>query len=113
MPFGYPRITIPGPAHYGSGQVQGLDNIDLETKTGNSNMYSTWTLVNPSLVAYIKPRRGAPRGTTYNIDILQTTYNIDILHTTYNIDILHTTDLRLDIDERDSIPPLTAPCKHL
>jgi hypothetical protein len=25
MPFGYPRISIPGPAHYGSGQVQGLD----------------------------------------------------------------------------------------
>jgi hypothetical protein len=36
--------------------------IDLETKKGNSNTYLTRTLVNPSLVAYIKPGRGAPRG---------------------------------------------------
>jgi hypothetical protein len=35
--------------------------IDLETKKGNSNLYSTRTLVKPSLVAYIKPGRGAPR----------------------------------------------------
>jgi hypothetical protein len=26
MPFGYPRISIPVPAHYGSGQVQGLED---------------------------------------------------------------------------------------
>jgi hypothetical protein len=26
MPFGYPRISIPGPAHYRSGQVQGLED---------------------------------------------------------------------------------------
>jgi hypothetical protein len=43
--------------------------IDLETKKGKSNTYSTRTLVNSSLVAYINPGRGAPRGTTYNIDI--------------------------------------------
>jgi hypothetical protein len=61
MPFGYPRIGIPGPAHYGSGQVQGLED-DLETKKKGSNPYLTRTLVKPSLVAYIKPGRGAPRG---------------------------------------------------
>jgi hypothetical protein len=54
-------ISIPDPGHYGSGQVQGLDKIDLETKKGNSNLYSTRTLVNPSMVAYIKPGRGALR----------------------------------------------------
>jgi hypothetical protein len=37
--------------------------IDLETKKGNSKTYSTRTLVNLSLVAYIKPDRDAPRGT--------------------------------------------------
>jgi hypothetical protein len=26
MPFGYPRISIPGPAHYGSGLAQGLED---------------------------------------------------------------------------------------
>jgi hypothetical protein len=26
MPFGYLRISIPGPAHYGGGQVQGLED---------------------------------------------------------------------------------------
>jgi hypothetical protein len=26
MPFGYPQISIPGPAHYGSGQAQGLED---------------------------------------------------------------------------------------
>jgi hypothetical protein len=40
--------------------------IDLETKKEGSNTYSTRTLVNSSLVAYIKSGRGAPRGTTYN-----------------------------------------------
>jgi hypothetical protein len=35
--------------------------VDLETKKEGSNLYSTSTLVNPSLVAYIKPVRGAPR----------------------------------------------------
>jgi hypothetical protein len=42
--------------------------IDLETKKEGSNPYSTRTLVNLSLVAYIKPGRGAPRGTTDNIE---------------------------------------------
>jgi hypothetical protein len=37
MPFGYPRISIPGPAQYRGGQIQGLDKIDLETKKGKSN----------------------------------------------------------------------------
>jgi hypothetical protein len=41
--------------------------IDLETKKEGSNPYSTRTLVNPSLVAYIKPGKGAPRGTTKHI----------------------------------------------
>jgi hypothetical protein len=36
--------------------------IDLETKNGSSNPYLTRTLIKPSLVAYIKPDRGAPRG---------------------------------------------------
>jgi hypothetical protein len=27
MPFRYPRISIPGPVHYGGGQVQGLDKM--------------------------------------------------------------------------------------
>jgi hypothetical protein len=35
--------------------------IDLETKKEDYNPYSTRTLVKPSLVAYIKPDRGAPR----------------------------------------------------
>jgi hypothetical protein len=35
--------------------------IDLEIKKGNFSTYSTRTLVKPSLVAYIKPGRGAPR----------------------------------------------------
>jgi hypothetical protein len=26
MPFGHPRISIPGPVHYGGGQVQGLED---------------------------------------------------------------------------------------
>jgi hypothetical protein len=44
--------------------------IDLETKKEGSNPYSTRTLVKPSMVAYIKPGKGAPRETTYNIDRL-------------------------------------------
>jgi hypothetical protein len=60
MPFGYPQISIPGSAHYGGGQVQGLED-DLEMKKEGSNLYSTRTLVNSSPVAYIKPGRGAPR----------------------------------------------------
>jgi hypothetical protein len=35
--------------------------IDLETKKEDSNTYLTRTLVKPSLIAYIKPDRGAPR----------------------------------------------------
>jgi hypothetical protein len=42
--------------------------IDLETKKEGSNPYSTRTLVKPSLIAYIKPGRDDPRGTTYNIE---------------------------------------------
>jgi hypothetical protein len=66
MPFGYPRISIPGPAHYGSGQVQRLED-DLETKKEGSNPYSTRIVVNSCPVAYIKPGRGAPRGITQDI----------------------------------------------
>jgi hypothetical protein len=46
MPFGYPRISIPGSAHYGGGLEQGLED-DLETKKEGSNPYSTRTLVKP------------------------------------------------------------------
>jgi hypothetical protein len=46
MPFGYLRISIPGPAHYGGGELQGLED-DLETKKEGSNPYSTRTLVKP------------------------------------------------------------------
>jgi hypothetical protein len=42
-------------------------NIDLEKKKEGSNPYSTRTLVKPSLVAYIKPGRDAPRETTYKL----------------------------------------------
>jgi hypothetical protein len=42
--------------------------IDLETKKDNYNLYSTRILVNPSPIAYIKPGRGDPRETTYNIE---------------------------------------------
>jgi hypothetical protein len=38
--------------------------IDLETKKEDSNPYSTRTVVNLSLVAYIKTGKGAPRGRT-------------------------------------------------
>jgi hypothetical protein len=62
MPFGYPRISIPGPTHYGGGLEQGLDNIDLETKKEGSNPYSTRILINSCPVAYIKSGTGAPRG---------------------------------------------------
>jgi hypothetical protein len=48
--------------------------IDLETKKEGSNPYSTRKLVKPSLVAYIKPGRGAPRGIS---DIIDRTYKID------------------------------------
>jgi hypothetical protein len=64
MPYGYPRISIPGLAHDRGGQVQGLED-DLETKKEGFNSYSTRTLVKPSLVAYIKPGRGTPRETSY------------------------------------------------
>jgi hypothetical protein len=52
--------------------VKDVDNykdskIDLEAKKESSNPYSTRILVNLSLVAYIKPGKGAPRGTTYNM----------------------------------------------
>jgi hypothetical protein len=43
-------------------------NINLETKKEDSNTYSIGTLVNLSLVAYIKPGRSAPRETSYNIE---------------------------------------------
>jgi hypothetical protein len=41
--------------------------IDLETKKKGFNPYLTRTLVKPSLVAYIKPGRGTPRGTMKHI----------------------------------------------
>jgi hypothetical protein len=91
MPFGYLRISISGPTLYGGGPVHGLDKIDSETKKGNSNVYSTRTLVNLSLVAYIKPDRGAPRGTSYTRNIRQ---------------IEHTTDYTY------ATPPMAAPCKY-
>jgi hypothetical protein len=47
--------------HKDSTRLNLYDYIDLEMKKGNSNMYSTRTLVNLSLVAYIKPGRGTPR----------------------------------------------------
>jgi hypothetical protein len=50
--------------------------IDLETEKECSNPYSTRTLVKPSLVAYIKPGRGAPRGTSDNSRYL-IAYKID------------------------------------
>jgi hypothetical protein len=67
MPFGYPRIR------YRVWPIMKMDynkdsRIDLETKKKGSNPYSTRTLVKPSLVAYIKPGRDDPRGTTYNIE---------------------------------------------
>jgi hypothetical protein len=45
--------------------------IDFEMKKEGSNPYSTRTLVKPSVVAYIKPGRGTPRGRTKD-NILQT-----------------------------------------
>jgi hypothetical protein len=58
-----PDIAIPG-ADYQDGPAEGLDkldprvNIDSDYKKEDSNLYYTRTLVNPSLVAYIKPGRG-------------------------------------------------------
>jgi hypothetical protein len=49
--------------------------IDLETKKEGSNPYSTRILVNSSPITYIKPGRGAPRGTSDN-----SRYLIDIKH---------------------------------
>jgi hypothetical protein len=69
MPFGYLRIGIPGPAIMEVDKYKDSKD-DLETKKEGSNPYSTRTLVNLSPVAYIKPGRGAPRGTTYNIRYL-------------------------------------------
>jgi hypothetical protein len=46
MPYGNPRISIPGSAHYGGGLEQGLED-DLEMKKEGSNLYSTRTLVKP------------------------------------------------------------------
>jgi hypothetical protein len=43
--------------------------IDLEMKKESSNTYSTRTLVNLSLVAYIRPGMGAPR------EISETSYS--------------------------------------
>jgi hypothetical protein len=63
MPFGYSQISIPGPAHDGDGSERGLED-DLEMKKEGSNPYSTRILVNSCPVAYIKPGRGAPRGTS-------------------------------------------------
>jgi hypothetical protein len=46
MPFGYPRISIPGLTHYGGGLAQGLE-YNLEMMKEGSNPYSTRTLVKP------------------------------------------------------------------
>jgi hypothetical protein len=46
MPFGYPWISIPGPAQYGGGLAEGLED-DLKTKKEGSNPYSTRTLIKP------------------------------------------------------------------
>jgi hypothetical protein len=55
--------------------------IDLEAKKEGSNPYSTRILVKPSLVAYIKPGRGAPREISHRqlitSDIRDRTYKID------------------------------------
>jgi hypothetical protein len=59
MPFRYPRISIPGLAHYGGGQVQRLED-DLETKKEGSNPYSTRTLVKPYPGCIYKARQGRP-----------------------------------------------------
>jgi hypothetical protein len=64
MPFGYPLYRVQ--------PIKEVDKhkdskIDLETKKKDSNPYSTRTLVNLSVVAYIKPGRGAPRGITQDI----------------------------------------------
>jgi hypothetical protein len=62
MPFGHPQISIPGPTimevdrYKDSTKARSARNIDLEYKT--KTLYSTRKLVNPSLVAYIKPDRG-------------------------------------------------------
>jgi hypothetical protein len=65
MPFGYPHISIPGPTHYRGGPAQGLDRLEYKMET----LYSTRTLVNPSLIAYIKPGR-APLETHHRQAIL-------------------------------------------
>jgi hypothetical protein len=50
-------------------------------KKEGSNTYLTRTLVKPSMVAYIKPGRGAPR------EISKTSYNIiDTQYKRYKID---------------------------
>jgi hypothetical protein len=68
MPFGYPRISIPGPAHDGSGQEQGLED-DLETKKEGSNPYSTRTLVKPSPGCIYINQAGAALEGHRNLDI--------------------------------------------
>jgi hypothetical protein len=62
----------------------------LERKKEDSNPYSTRTLVNSCPVAYIKPGRGAPRGTTKN--------SIDIIDIEYHRQAILEIQDRLDID---------------
>jgi hypothetical protein len=60
--------------------------IDLDMKKGNFNTYSTRTLVKPSLVAYIKSGRGAPRETSYiehHRSSHSIQYRLDIHNSTY------------------------------
>jgi hypothetical protein len=52
--------------------------IDLETKKEGSNPYFTRILVKPSLVAYIKPGRGAPREISHRQAILEIQDMLDI-----------------------------------
>jgi hypothetical protein len=47
MPFGYPRISIPGLAHIMEVDKHKDSKIDLDTKKEGSNPYSTRILVKP------------------------------------------------------------------
>jgi hypothetical protein len=42
MPFGYPQISIPGLAHYGSGQVQELRMLGHRIKNKFKEQFFSW-----------------------------------------------------------------------
>jgi hypothetical protein len=70
--------------HKDSTRLNPHNYIDLKMMKDNSNTYSTRTLVNPILVAYIKPDRGAPRDTSENLDHeIEHTYRLDIYNSAY------------------------------